>query len=102
MIQDITVEELKKRQANNEELVIIDVREDWEYDEMNINAKNIPMGNLPQKLEELESLKEKEIILHCKSGRRSDQAKRYLMTQGFTQVRSLLGGIEAYLEEVKS
>lgn len=95
-MEDITVNELKERLAKEENLNIIDVREEWEYEEANINGKNIPLGQLPQKLGEIEDLKEQEVIVHCKSGRRSDQAKKYLMTQGFSNVRNLLGGIEAY------
>jgi len=94
---DITVEELKERLAKGETPVIIDVREDWEYQESNIaGAKNIPLGTLPQRLDELEDLKEEEVIVQCRSGARSASARAFLQQQGFRNVRNLVGGILAY------
>ncbi|HEY4650311.1 MAG TPA: rhodanese-like domain-containing protein [Pontibacter sp.] len=94
---DITADELKERLSKGETPVIIDVREDWEYQESNIaGAQNIPLGTLPQRLEDLEDLKEQEVIVHCKSGARSATAKAYLQQQGFANVRNLLGGIQNY------
>ncbi|GAB3201353.1 rhodanese-related sulfurtransferase [Pontibacter aydingkolensis] len=94
---DITAEELKERLAKGETPVIIDVREDWEYQEANIaGARNIPLGALPQQLEDLEDLKDKEVIVQCRSGARSATAKAFMQQQGFSNVRNLLGGIMAY------
>ncbi|MFD2513510.1 rhodanese-like domain-containing protein [Pontibacter locisalis] len=94
---DITVEELKERLNKGETPVIIDVREDWEYQEANIaGAKNIPLGALPNQLEDLEDLKDQEVIVQCRSGARSANAKAFLQQQGFKNVRNLLGGILAY------
>ncbi len=94
---DITAEELKERLAKGETPVIIDVREDWEHQESRIeNAKNIPLGTLPERLDDLEEYKDQEVIVHCKSGMRSASAKAFLQQQGFKQVRNLLGGILAY------
>lgn len=93
----ISVEELKSKLAAGEEPIIIDVRETWEYDEFNIGALNIPLGDLPHKLNDLDYCIHKEVIVHCKSGNRSNQAMKYLTKQGFTKVKSLKGGIEAYL-----
>ncbi|MTI21528.1 rhodanese-like domain-containing protein [Fulvivirga sp. RKSG066] len=91
----ITASELKNR-TDQEELIIIDVRETWEYEERNIGARNIPLASLPDQLEELAPHKEEEVIVHCQSGKRSQQAQKYLSKQGFTNVKSLKGGIEAY------
>mgnify|MGYP005749028593 FL=1 len=94
---DITAEELKERLSKGETPVIIDVREDWEYQEANIaGAKNIPLGALPQQLEDLEEYKDQEVIVQCRSGARSATAKAFLQQQGFSNVRNLLGGIMAY------
>ena len=94
---DITAEELKERLSKGETPVIIDVREDWEYQEANIaGAQNIPLGTLPQRIEDLEDLKEQEVIVHCKSGARSASAKAFMQQQGFTNVRNLLGGFQGY------
>ena len=93
---DITATELKERLANGEKPFILDVREDWEYQEQNIGGLNIPLGALPDKLDELEDHKNDEIIVHCRSGARSASAKAFLTQQGFTNVRNLTGGIMAY------
>ena len=93
---DITGEELKRRLDAGEKLHIVDVREEWEYEEQNIGAINIPLATLPNHLEQLSSFKDLELIVHCRSGGRSDQAKKYLMQQGFTNVRNLLGGMIKY------
>lgn len=90
---DITVEELKTRWGNNEDLIVIDVREPHEYEEFNIGARLIPLSTLPNVVEELSDLKGEEIIVHCRSGARSANAKAYLQSIGFTNVRNLLGGI---------
>ncbi|TGE08329.1 rhodanese-like domain-containing protein [Hymenobacter fodinae] len=96
-MNDITSTELKERQANGTAPVIIDVRETWENEESRIEgSQNIPLGTLPQKLDELEELKEQEVVVHCKGGGRSASAKAYLSQQGFQKVRNLIGGIQAY------
>ena len=92
-MQDITAIELKARLDKGEKPFIIDVRESWEYEESNIGGLLIPLAELPGKLDELEDHKEQEIIVHCRSGARSATAKAFLESQGFTQVRNLLGGI---------
>jgi len=93
---DITASELKERLANGEKPFILDVREDWEHQEQNLGGLNIPLGALPDKLDELEDHKNEEIIVHCRSGARSASAKAFLTQQGFTNVRNLTGGILAY------
>ena len=94
---DITPAELRQRQQAGEHPTIIDVREPWEAEESRIEgSQNIPLGTLPQKLDDLEDIKEQEVIVHCKSGARSSSAKAFLTQQGFTNVRNLVGGIDAY------
>lgn len=98
---DITVEELKKRMDENENILIIDVREPHEYDEFNIGAKNIPLGTIPMLLLELEDFKEKEVIVHCRSGKRSATAQAILQQSGFSNVRNLTGGMLDWREKFK-
>jgi rhodanese-related sulfurtransferase len=94
---DITPAELHQRQQAGEMPHIIDVRETWEVEESRIpGSQNIPLGTLPEKLDDLEELKNEEVIVHCKSGGRSASAKAFLTQQGFTNVRNLLGGMNAY------
>lgn len=95
-MEDITTDELKQRLANGEKPFVIDVREPHEYQEFNIGALNIPLGSLPQRLEELEDHKNDEIIVHCRSGARSANAKAFMQQQGFSNVRNLLGGMLAW------
>ncbi len=93
---DITVSELKKRLDNEEDLYVIDVRESYEYEEFNIAAENIPLGTLSSYFEQLEDYKDREIVVHCKSGRRSEMAKQLMFQAGFKNVRNLLGGIDEW------
>ena len=95
---DITVAELKERLDKGEDLHFYDVREEHEYEEDNLGAILIPLGELPDHLDELEEIKDEEIIIHCRSGARSGKAKNFLEAQGFSNVRNVLGGILAYRE----
>lgn len=94
---DITAAELKERQANGTAPVIIDVRETWENEESRIDgSQNIPLGELPGKLDDLEELRDQEVVVHCKGGSRSASAKAFLTQQGFQRVRNLVGGMQGY------
>jgi rhodanese-related sulfurtransferase len=93
---DITIEELKERLDKGENLNLIDVREEYEFDEFNIGAKLIPLGELPDRLEEIEAWKGQEILVPCRSGARSGRAQEYLESEGFTNVRNVLGGMLAW------
>ncbi len=94
---DITATELKDRLAQGTAPVIIDVRETWENEEGRIEgSRNIPLGELPNKLDDLDDLRTTELVVHCKGGSRSASAKAFLQQQGFTQVRNLIGGIQGY------
>ncbi|RYY13387.1 MAG: rhodanese-like domain-containing protein [Cytophagaceae bacterium] len=96
-MSDITAPELRQRQQAGEHPTILDVREPWEVEESHIEgSQNIPLGTLPQKLDDLEDLKDQEVIVHCKSGARSASAKAFLTQQGFSNVRNLVGGIQEY------
>lgn len=92
-MEDITVEELKMRRDQGENPVLIDVRETFEFEEFNIGGKLIPLGSLPASLDDLEEFKDQELIVHCRSGARSANAKAFLQSVGFTKVRNLLGGV---------
>ena len=90
---DIRVQELKQRLDAGEEILVIDVRQPAEYEIYNIGAKLIPLGELPHHLDDLEEYKDKEIVLHCRSGARSAAAKQMLLAKGFENPRNLLGGM---------
>ena len=93
---DITVEELKERLSNGENLNLIDVREQWEFDEFNMGGQLIPLGDLQGKIDDLDDLKNEEVILHCRSGQRSAAAQAFMIQNGFTNVRNLIGGAMAF------
>jgi rhodanese-related sulfurtransferase len=95
---DITVEDLKARIDSGEKLNLVDVREQWEFDEANLGAILIPLQTLPNRIAEVEKFKEEELIIHCRSGARSANAKKFLEQNGFKNVRNVLGGIVAYLD----
>lgn len=95
----INVSELRSRLENGNELHLFDVREEWEYEENNIGGRLIPLTSIPAKLMELASLKDDEIVVFCQTGIRSHQARLYLESKGFSKVRSLSGGLQAYMEE---
>lgn len=92
-MQDITVSELKSKLDQSEDFIFIDVREPHEYEEFNLGATLIPLGSLLESIPKLLPNKEKEIVIHCRSGARSGAAKATLTQFGFSNVRNLLGGV---------
>ncbi|MGB3005343.1 MAG: rhodanese-like domain-containing protein [Chitinophagaceae bacterium] len=96
-MQLITVEELKARIDAGEKLNLIDCREPHEYAEFNIGAKLIPLGLIQRmQIDELEDLKEEEIIICCRSGNRSGKACLFLDSIGFKNTVNLTGGMLAW------
>lgn len=95
---DITVEQLKELIESDNQINLIDVREEYEYEDDNLGATLIPLGEIPDRMEEFEALKGQDIYIHCRSGARSGKAKQYLISQGFEKVHNVLGGILAYRE----
>ena len=98
-MQTISVQELKERKDANEELYILDVREPAEYAEVNLGAKLIPLGDIMNmQIDDIEDWKDKEVIVHCRSGMRSANACMMLDQLGFSNTKNLEGGINAWLE----
>jgi rhodanese-related sulfurtransferase len=99
-MQTISVDELKERMDAGEKLNIIDVREPHEYADFNIGAKLIPLGKIQtMQIDEIEDLKEEELIIHCRSGQRSMMACMFLDTLGFKNTKNLVGGMLAWQEK---
>jgi len=91
--------ELKSRLDKGEKLVLLDVREQWEYDLAKLNGSMlIPLGILPQSLNKLD--RDSEIICICHHGMRSADATNFLLQQGFQKVKNLVGGIDAWSAQV--
>ncbi|MBK9732611.1 MAG: rhodanese-like domain-containing protein [Chitinophagaceae bacterium] len=95
-MQLITVEELKTRLDQHDLFHLIDVREQWEYEEFNIGAMNLPLSTFMSAIPDLEDWKEEEIIIHCKMGGRSMQAVAILEQMGFKNVKNVTGGMEEW------
>ncbi|MGB9236329.1 MAG: molybdopterin-synthase adenylyltransferase MoeB [Terriglobales bacterium] len=97
-IPSISVEELKKKLDAKADIFILDVREPHEYQICNLKGYLIPVGDLPKRVNELDS--SREIIAHCKMGGRSAKAVNFLRRSGFKKVYNLTGGITAWAEKV--
>ncbi len=95
---DIEIPELKAKLDGERDFLFIDVREQHEYDEFNLGADLIPLGSLPDHMEELMTQQDEEIIIHCRSGARSGQAKDFLVQCGFKNVRNVIGGVMRWQE----
>jgi molybdopterin/thiamine biosynthesis adenylyltransferase/rhodanese-related sulfurtransferase len=97
-IPEITPVELKARLDHGDDLYILDVREPHEYQICNLGGHLIPLGELSRRAAELDS--SKEIIAHCRSGKRSADAVDFLRKAGFKKIWNLKGGILAWSDEV--
>jgi molybdopterin/thiamine biosynthesis adenylyltransferase/rhodanese-related sulfurtransferase len=96
---EITPEELKQRLDAGEKVFILDVRNPPEYDICRIAGSTlIPLPTLPQRLDELD--RSKEMVVHCKSGMRSQQAIGILRQAGFSNLKNLKGGILAWADKI--
>ena len=94
----ISVEELKKKLDAKADIFVLDVREPHEYQICNLKGYLIPVGDLPKRVNELDS--SREIIAHCRSGVRSAKAVNFLRRSGFKKVYNLTGGILAWADRV--
>jgi len=96
--ETITVEELKARLDRGEEVFLLDVREPQEYALCNLGGRLIPPGELSIRAGELDP--SREIVVYCRTGVRSARAIRELKKRGFTKLRNLTGGIQAWAEKI--
>jgi rhodanese-related sulfurtransferase len=93
----IQKEDLKKRLESGEQLNLVDVREPDEHAAFNIGGMLLPLGKiLSGQIEDLEEIRDREIICYCRSGQRSMQACLMLESMGFAHVRNLAGGMLAW------
>jgi len=97
-VPEIRPEELKTKLDAGDDIFILDVREPHEYQICNIGGHLIPLGDLPARMNELDS--SREIVAHCRSGVRSAKAVTLLRQAGFGKVKSLAGGILAWSDKV--
>jgi molybdopterin/thiamine biosynthesis adenylyltransferase/rhodanese-related sulfurtransferase len=97
-IPQITVKELKRRIDAGEDIQLIDVREPYEYQIAQIGGKLIPQNDVPQRLAEID--RDREVIVHCRSGARSQRIAEFLVQSGYPKVANLAGGILAWSDEI--
>jgi adenylyltransferase/sulfurtransferase len=99
-IPQITVEELKRKLDAKEDVFVLDVREPHEYLIANLGVPQIPLGDVERRVGELAAQKNREVIVHCRSGARSQKAALMLKQAGFTNVSNLAGGILAWADKI--
>lgn len=97
-IPQIGPEELKRRKDAGEDVFVLDVREPHEFQIANMNGYLIPLNDLPQRVGELD--RDRNIVVHCKMGGRSQKAAEFLQQAGFRRVENLAGGITAWSDKV--
>ena len=97
-IPQITVQELKQRRDAGEDLFVLDVREPYEYQIANIGGTLIPQNEVPQRLAEID--RNREIVVQCRSGGRSQRIAEFLAQQGYPNVKNLAGGILAWADAI--
>ncbi|MDB5203470.1 MAG: oxidase [Ferruginibacter sp.] len=93
----ISSTELKQRLAENEKINLLDVREPAEHEQFNIGGILLPLGNiLGLQTDDIDELKNEELVVYCKSGNRSMQACLMLESMGFSNVKNLTGGMNEW------
>lgn len=98
-MKEISVKELKSWMDKKEDFQLIDIREDYELDICNIGGEHIPMGDILDQTDKIS--KEKKVVVHCRSGKRSASIIQMLEEQnGFTNLYNLQGGILAWAQEI--
>ncbi len=100
-VPELSVQDLKALRDAGEDPFVLDVREPGEYDAANIDGALIPLGELPDRVGELEAHRDDDVlVVHCRSGARSARAVEFLQSQGFTNAVNLAGGIHAWSDAI--
>ena len=97
-IPQMSVKELKQRRDAGEDVYVLDVREPYEYQIANIGGTLIPQNDVPKRLSEID--RDREIVVQCRSGQRSQRIAEFLSQQGYPNVKNLAGGILAWSDEI--
>ena len=98
---EIDVHAVKKLQGSDEPFLLLDVRQNDEYATAKIGGSVlIPMGELGQRLDELEPYSDQRIVVHCHHGGRSMQVTQALRSRGFDKVQNMAGGIDAWSQQI--
>jgi adenylyltransferase/sulfurtransferase len=97
-IPQMSVKELKRRMDAGDDVFVLDVREPFEYQIANIGGTLIPQNSVPQRLAEID--RNREIVVQCKSGARSQRISEFLKQAGYENVSNLAGGILAWSDQI--
>ncbi len=98
-MKEITVQELKKLIDENADFQLVDVRRDDEFEFANLGGDLITLDVVPNNVEKFD--REKQVVVHCRSGKRSADAISYLeQNHGFDNLYNLVGGILAWSDEI--
>ncbi len=97
-MKEITVAELKKLKDSKANIQLIDVREEHELEICNIGGEHIAMGEVMDNLDKIS--KDKQVIIHCRSGARSGAICQVLESSGYNNVYNLKGGLIAWANEI--
>ena len=101
-VQEVSPQQLEAMLENGEALFLLDCREQQEYDIASIKtAQLIPMSELGDRVHEIESQQQSQVIVYCHHGVRSQRVAHWLMQSGFTNVKSLAGGIDRWALEIE-
>ncbi|MFP6674318.1 MAG: rhodanese-like domain-containing protein [Pirellulaceae bacterium] len=98
---EISVEQTQQVLADDDALVLLDCREQDEYNTAKIEAATlIPMSEIQQRIVEVRAMADKRIVVHCHHGGRSLQVAQWLLSQGFQRVQNMTGGIDAWSQRI--
>jgi sulfur-carrier protein adenylyltransferase/sulfurtransferase len=100
-VRELTAAELKQKIDAGTPLALVDVREEYEWDIVNLGklgAKLIPLGEVAERAGEID--RTRDVVVYCRSGKRSESAIRHLQAQGFTNLYNLKGGINSWATDV--
>ncbi|HSU50907.1 MAG TPA: rhodanese-like domain-containing protein [Segetibacter sp.] len=99
-MKHITVDQLKARIDAGEKLNILDVREDVERSDFNIGGTHIRLGRIQEMaIDDIEDLKDEEVIIYCRSGNRSQVAAHILEQLGFKNTVNVTGGMLDWVDK---
>jgi rhodanese-related sulfurtransferase len=102
MFKTISVQDLKAKLDANGKVNLVDVREPHEHAEFNIGGTLVPLGKVQtMQIDDIEDLRNEEVIVYCRSGMRSAQATMILQQLGFTNVLNLEGGMVGWKDAIK-
>lgn len=97
-IAQVGVKELKRRMDAGDAPFVLDVREPEEYRIANLGAHLIPINEIPARMNEIP--RDRDVVVHCKAGVRSQSVAEFLTKMGYSRVENLRGGILAWIAEI--